>query len=243
MVEIIGLEKSFKKLKVLNGVDAHIEKGKVTAIIGPNGSGKTTTIKCILGLVIPDKGDILINKQSIRGDCNYRRQIGYMPQIAKFPDNLTLKELIAMIIDIRGNCDLNIRKDVIHHLGLEAYMTKALKTLSGGTKQKVNALIAFMFNPEILILDEPTVGLDPLSNRYLKERLIKEKENGKAIILTSHIMSEVEEIGDKVIFLLEGKKYVEGSIKELILETHTKNLESAIAKIMEETRHAQNPKV
>ncbi len=239
MVKVKDLYKSFGKLKVLKGINIELKKGRVTAILGPNGSGKTTLIKSILGLVIPDSGEIFVKGKSIKEDWHYRRYVGYMPQIAVFPENPTLKELINMLVDIRKEgFNPNIKKEFIEGFKLEQYMDKKLKTLSGGTKQKVSALITFMFDPEIFFLDEPTVGLDPVSSSFLKDRIRNQVEREKLVVLTSHIMSEVEELADDIIFLLEGVVYVQGPVKEIIEKSGEKNLERAIAKLMEKGYHA-----
>ncbi|WP_457642597.1 ABC transporter ATP-binding protein [Persephonella sp.] len=239
MVEIKNLYKRFGKNEVLKGISLTIKEGKVTAILGPNGSGKTTLIKSILGLVVPDMGSILVKGTNIKNNWIYRKYIGYVPQFAIFPENLTLNELINMLIDLRKDgYNPKIRKMFLEGFGLEKYLNKKLKTFSGGTKQKVNILIAFMFDPDIFILDEPTVGLDPVSSSFLKDRIFEEVKKGKLIILTSHIMSEVEEVADELIFLLEGKIYVRGTVREIIEKSGEKNLERAIAKLMEKGYHA-----
>ncbi|SNZ08641.1 Cu-processing system ATP-binding protein [Persephonella hydrogeniphila] len=239
MVKIKNLYKKFGKQEVLKGINLELKKGKVTAILGPNGSGKTTLIKSILGLVIPTDGEIYVKGENVRDNWSYRKYIGYMPQIAVFPENLTLKELINMLLDIRKEgYNPNIKDDFIKHFKLEEYMDKKLKNLSGGTKQKVSALITFMFDPEIYFLDEPTVGLDPISSSFLKDKIREQAERDRLVVLTSHIMSEVEELADDIVFLLEGVIHVQGSVKEIIQSSGEKNLERAIAKLMEKKYNA-----
>ncbi len=239
MVEVKNLYKKFGKQEVLKDINLSLDKGKVVAILGPNGSGKTTLIKSILGLVIPTSGEIYVKGEPVKKSWNYRRFIGYMPQIAVFPENLTLKELVNMLIDIRKeNFDKDIEKEFLDRFKLDVYMDKKLKNLSGGTKQKVSALITFMFNPEIFFLDEPTVGLDPVSSSFLKDKVKQQAEKGKLVVLTSHIMSEVEEMADEIVFLLEGKIYIQGTVKQIIEDSGEKNLERAIAKLMEKGYNA-----
>jgi len=239
MVEVKNLYKRFGKVDVLKNINLKLEKGKITAILGPNASGKTTLIKSILGLVIPTSGNIYVRGQNISKSYEYRKFIGYMPQVAIFPDNLTLAELINMLIDIREEgYNPNIKDDIINKFQLNQYMDKKLKTLSGGTKQKVSALITFMFDPEIFFLDEPTVGLDPVSSSYLKDIIRYQSEREKLVVLTSHIMSEVEEVADDIVFLLDGQIHVKGSVKEIIQNSGEKNLERAIAKLMEKKYNA-----
>jgi len=239
VVEVKNLYKRFGKQEVLKNINLSLDKGKVVAILGPNGSGKTTLIKSILGLVIPTSGEIYVKGEPVKKSWNYRRFIGYMPQIAVFPENLTLKELVNMLIDIRKeNFDKDIEQEFLDRFKLDVYMDKKLKNLSGGTKQKVSALITFMFNPEIFFLDEPTVGLDPVSSSFLKDKVKQQTEKGRLVVLTSHIMSEVEEMADEIVFLLEGKIYIQGTVKQIIEDSGEKNLERAIAKLMEKGYNA-----
>ena len=231
MIKLVDLEKSFKKLEVLKGVSFEIQQGAITAIIGPNGSGKSTIIKSILGLVKPDKGAIFVKGEKINGGSDYKKAIGYMPQSARFPENLKLIELIAMIKDLRHN-PAGTDEELFDLFSLKNELDKPLRTLSGGTRQKVNAYIAFLFGPDILILDEPTAGLDPISSSFLKDKIIQEKEKGKTIILTSHIMSELEELSEKIVFLLDGKICFDGSTEELKAGTGEHKLERSIAHIM-----------
>ncbi|MDO1448198.1 ABC transporter ATP-binding protein [Rhodocytophaga aerolata] len=229
MIEIKNIHKSFGKVEVLKGIDIRMEKGKIYAFLGPNGSGKTTLIKSILGLVQPDKGDILVGGENIRNNWHYKNQIGYMPQIARFPENLTMTELFRMTKDIRKS--VSNEEEYIRYFHLEDSRKKALKNLSGGMKQKVNAIQALMFNPDILIFDEPSAGLDPVSHIKLKDLILQEKSRGKTILLTTHILSEVEELADEVIFLLEGKIYFQGSVPELLYSQDETRLDRAIARI------------
>ncbi|MCA0152638.1 ABC transporter ATP-binding protein [Winogradskyella vincentii] len=230
MVEIKDLHKSFSKNNVLNGVDLNINKGGIFAVLGPNGSGKTTIIKSILGMVIPNKGSIKVFDSDIKKSSDYRHKIDYMPQIANFPSNLKVIELIKMIKDLRGATDKD--QMLIETFKLEPFLNKKLGTLSGGTKQKVNIVLTFMFDSPIIILDEPTTGLDPISLIRLKELIATEKQKGKAILITSHIMSFVEEVADEIVFILEGKIYFRGSIKALQEKTKEKDFEHAIANIL-----------
>lgn len=229
MIEISGLQKRFGKNQVLEGINLHIPGGGIYAILGPNGSGKTTLIKSILGMVIPNQGTITVMDKSVKNNWKYRNQINYLPQIANFPGNLKVRELIGMIKDLRqGECQ---EGHFISLFGLEPFLNKKLATLSGGTKQKVNILLTFMFNSPLIILDEPTTGLDPSALIALKELIKKEKKNGKTILVTTHIMQFVEEIADEIIYLLEGKIYFRGSIEALMKETKMQDFEHAIAAI------------
>jgi len=238
MIKIIDLHKKFGKLTVLDGLDLKIDKGGIFAVLGPNGSGKTTLIKCILGMVIPDKGEVLIQGESVLKKWDYRNNLNYLPQIANFPANLSVKELIKMVKNLRPKT--SNENDLIELFGLKPFLNKKLGNLSGGTKQKVNIVLTFMFDSDLLILDEPTTGLDPIALLYLKDLISKERDKGKTIIITTHIMSVVEELADEIVFLLDGKIYFKGSINDLKEQTAQNNLEYAIAKLISKQYENEN---
>jgi Cu-processing system ATP-binding protein len=231
MIEVKGIKKNFGKLEVLKGFDFSLSKGKITAILGPNGSGKTTFIKSILGLAIPSGGEIRFEERSIDKDWEYRKYIGYLPQIARFPENLKVKELFKLIEDVRGASGNS--EELIDLFDLEEFMNKRLRQLSGGTRQKVNLVLTFMFDCPVYILDEPTSGLDPIALIRLKDLIKEKKAQGKTFLVTTHIMNLVEEIGDELIFLLEGKVYFRGTYTEMLEAEKEENLERAIANILE----------
>jgi Cu-processing system ATP-binding protein len=231
MIRIRGLRKQFGQAVVLRDVDLDVPAGRVTAILGPNGAGKTTLMKSCLGLVRPDAGEISINGVVLDGGADYRRDIGYMPQIPRYPENLSVREILAMIRDLRGEKGA-LDTELVDVFGLEAHIDKPFRALSGGNRQRVSAAIAFMFRPQLLFLDEPTAGLDPVASSTLKDRIAREKADGRTIVLTSHIMSEVEELADGVIYLLDGRIDFERSVTELMDGTGEATLERAIARMM-----------
>lgn len=233
MISIKKLRKDFGPRTVLNGLDLEIPAGQATGIVGPNGSGKTTTIKALLGLVKPTFGDIYVDGQSIDGEWEYRNKIGYMPQVARYPENMTIGELFQFIKSMRGS-DTDRDQELLAYFDLEQEVDKRMRTLSGGMRQKVGAILAMMFDPEILIFDEPTAGLDPKSSVQFKKLLHQEKEKGKTVLLTSHIMSEIEELTDHLIFIVEGKIRYDGPMHELLKSQKEQRLEGAVAKMMEE---------
>jgi len=237
MIEIKDLHKKYGKNEVLKGINLDINNQGVFAVLGPNGSGKTTLIKCILGMVMPTSGEIKIQGKDIRNKWKYRDSIGYLPQIANFPENLRVDELLKMIKDLRQKPDYD-PTPYINRLGLQPHLTKRLSNLSGGTKQKVNLTLTFLFDSPFIVLDEPTTGLDPAALIILREMIEEEKQKGKIIILTSHIMNFVEEISDEIVFLLEGKVYFRGSGEDLKKQTGQENLEFAIANLLKKTEYA-----
>ena len=235
MIIIEHISKRFNKLQVLNNINLSCNKGECIALIGPNGCGKTTLIKCILGMVIPNEGSIKVNGETISNSFLYRKNIGYMPQIGRYPENMTIGQIFEMIKEIRQSTE-PLDENLLVQFQLHQLFDKRMSTLSGGTTQKVNAALAFMFNPDILILDEPTAGLDPLSAELLKVKIKNEKDKGKLIIISSHILADLEEITTHVVYLIDGELEFFKSMESLIKETGTQNLSKAIAKIMTEIK-------
>jgi Cu-processing system ATP-binding protein len=231
MIRVENLSKRFGKLHALNAMDLRIRGGLVTAVLGPNGAGKTTLIKSILGLVKPDSGSILLDEAPIDAAGKYRERIGYMPQIPRYPENLKVREILHMIKDLRGRFD-DLDEELVELFELEKQFEKPFKTLSGGNRQRVSASLAFLFRPDILFLDEPTAGLDPVASSTLKDKILRERRAGKTFVLTSHVMSEVEELADVVIYLLDGSVYFEDTVRALLDRTGESTLERAMARMM-----------
>ena len=231
MIRIENINKQFRKLQALIDINVHFSKGQVISLIGPNGSGKTTLIKSILGLVKPDSGKIFFNNIAINESVAYRKDIGYMPQIGRYPDNMKVGQLFSMIKNIRSE-EKKFDEELFYKFKLDTLTDKSMRSLSGGTRQKVSAALAFLFDPEILILDEPTAGLDPLSSEILKEKIITEKEKGKLILITSHILSDLEELTTDVLYLQDGRTIFFKPLADIKQETGEEKLSKAIASIM-----------
>jgi Cu-processing system ATP-binding protein len=236
MIRIENLKKRFKKLQALDDISALFCDGQVVSLIGPNGSGKTTLIKSILGMVKADSGSVFVNGKKINGDPSYKTAIGYMPQIGRYPDNMKVGQLFNMMKNIRKAQEHELDTDLLVKFNLVSIFEKPMRTLSGGTRQKVSAALAFYFNPHILILDEPTAGLDPLSSEILKEKIIREKKKDKLILITSHILSDLDELTTHVMYLQEGKMIFLKEIGELKKDTGEEKLGKAIARIMKEEK-------
>ena len=233
MIQVKNIDKRFRKLHALNSVNLEFTKGQVVSLIGPNGSGKTTLIKSILGLVKPDSGSILFNDVAISEDVSYRRHIGYMPQIGRYPDNMKIGQLFGMIRNLRST-EQKVDEELYYQYKLDTILDKSMRSLSGGTRQKVSAALAFLFDPEVLILDESTAGLDPLSTEILKEKILSEKAKGKLILITSHVLSDLEELTTDVVYLQEGKVLFNKPLAELQAETGEDKLSKAIATLMKQ---------
>lgn len=231
MIEIKNISKQFAKLKVLKKVNLNLKNGECIALIGPNGCGKTTLIKCILGMVLPDEGEILFDNKSIKNDTKYRSHIGYMPQIGRYPENMTIGQMIDMIKGIRKS-NWHLDEELFTLFDIDKMQNKRMRTLSGGTTQKVSALLAFLFNPQVLILDEPTAGLDPIASEILKEKIVKARNDGKLILITSHLLSELESIVSQVIFMQEGNVVLHKTVSDLKAATGHNTIARSIVHLL-----------
>jgi len=231
MIIANNITKHFGKLKALDDVSTTCNKGECIALIGPNGSGKTTLIKAILGMVMPDSGFITFKEQNILHHWQYREKIGYMPQIGRYPDNMTIGQVLGMMKDIR-NRNTELDEDLVKSFSIQHILHKRMRTLSGGTRQKISAALAFLFDPVVLILDEPTAGLDPVASEQLKEKIISEKKKGKLVLITSHVLSELDDLVTRIIYMQEGKLMFHKSIEDLKIDTGQEKLSKAIAWVM-----------
>ncbi|CAM4114631.1 ABC transporter ATP-binding protein [Cytophagaceae bacterium 50C-KIRBA] len=225
------ISKRFGNQQVLNDVHITCRPGACIALIGPNGSGKTTLIKSILQMVIPDTGKVLFQGEDIAGQWSYRGKIGFMPQMTRYPENMSVGEVMSMMIDIRKD-QKDLDEELIEQYHLKEIYPKRMGTLSGGMRQKVGACLAFLFQPDILILDEPTAGLDPLSSEILKQKILKEKAKGKSTIISSHVLSELDEMITEVIYMQDGQVLFQKTLEDLQQETQEVKLSKMIAKII-----------
>ena len=231
MIRVHELSKRFGAVRVLAGIDVAIRRGVVTALVGPNGSGKTTLIKTILGLVHQDSGAIELDGVVLNGGDRGLARIGYMPQTPTFPRHLTGRELLAMLAGLRGFSAAPDTR-LLDDLRLGDALDRPFGVLSGGTKQKLNAVVAFAFRPELLILDEPTAGLDPVSSAIVKDRILEESAAGRTVLVTSHVMTELEELARDVVCLVDGQVAFAGGVDALMRDTRQQNLERAVAHVM-----------
>lgn len=243
MIRVSGLRKTYGRVTALHGLDAHLRAGRVTAIVGPNGSGKTTLIKALLGLVRPDAGELRIDDEPVGDDPGYRGRIGYMPQEPAFPENLRVAELVEMLDELRGGAGdprsaddrLAARGDggLAGRLGVPELADRRVGGLSGGMRQKVSAALAFRYEPALLVLDEPTAGLDPIARTILKDAVRDARGEGRTVLITSHILTELEDLADDLLFLVDGRARFSGEVRELLERTGARRLERAVVRLME----------
>ena len=232
VIEATGITKRYGRSPVLRGIDLAVKGGRVTAILGPNGAGKSTLIRLLLGLARPDAGSVSVGGTVVGSDPSYRAAIGYMPQHPRFPENLSGREVVRLLRELRGHA-VPEDDELFGAFDLAGELDKPVRALSGGTKQKLNAAVAFMFRPKLLILDEPTAGLDPVASRVLKDRILRARQAGVTVVLVSHVLSELEDLADDVIFLLDGSVEFQGSLRRLKEITGEGRLERAVACLMQ----------
>jgi Cu-processing system ATP-binding protein len=233
-IELVALKKRFGGLEVLRGIELTLASGRITAIVGPNAAGKTTLIKTILGLVRLGRleGEVRIDGEPVNGSFRYRDRIGYMPQAARFPEQLTGREILGILQALRGHpADVDLA--LVEQLSLHRHLDKRVGQLSGGTRQKLNAVVALMFRPSTLILDEPTAGLDPRASAIFKDKVRRAVIGGATVVLTSHIVSELEDLAQDIVFLVEGRVEYHGSVADLVTMAGESKLERVLARMLE----------
>lgn len=230
-IEAVGLRKQFGRLAVLQGIDLEIPPGSVTAIVGPNAAGKSTFIKSVLGLVHPDGGRLRVLGADPRDGDSYRARVGYMPQAARFPENLTGHEVLRLLSGLRGHPDDQDR-ELIDTFALDGQLHKPIRTLSGGTRQKLNAVVAFLFRPALVILDEPTAGLGPRRQRPAQRQ--GSGGGGRGYHGAAHLASDGRGrgVGRSDRFSTEGRIRFHGTVEELRGLTGEAKLERAVARLM-----------
>lgn len=239
MIEIKALTKKFGTFTALNDINLDLKQGRSVALIGPNGCGKTTLIKCIIGLNVVGKGKVFVNGNDVSLNYHYREHIGYMPQIGHYPENMTIGQTITLIRNTRKLKIENLDTELLEAFELEKMSDKKMGTLSGGTMQKVSAVLAFMFAPQVVILDEPTAGLDPIAAEILKNKIIKERNNGKLILITSHLLSELDDLVNEIIFMNEGEIIVHQSVQDLLKENQTEKISDAVVHVLKQMKEEQ----
>lgn len=241
MLEAQRLSKSFGRLRALDELTATMRRGQSVALIGPNGAGKTTLLKCVLGLVRPDRGTLTLDGASLLDSPAPRRRIGYMPQIGRFPDHLRVGQLFEMMREIRRGTHERTDEDLISALGVDRLAQKTARTLSGGMRQKLSACLAFLFDPDVLVLDEPTAGLDPVSVEILKEKVRSARERGRLILVTSHILSDLDEIATDVLYLIDGRMQLYRTVAELKAESGESRLDRVVARLARAATETRPP--
>ncbi len=215
MIVIEGLTKYYGKVKGVEEINLEITEGEIMAFLGPNGAGKTTTIKSILGLIKPTRGKVFVRGMEVRGnDKNVKKLIGYLPQRISFPENMTGYEIMSFFSKFRDVRRERI-EEILSHVGLLEDSRRKVTEYSGGMIQRLGIAITLLADPPILILDEPTISLDPEGAHQVKRLIFELNKKGKTIILSTHILSDVEELATRIAIFHKGHLIAVDSILKL----------------------------
>jgi ABC-2 type transport system ATP-binding protein len=213
VLRVEGLVKHYGKIEAVRGIDLEIGRGEVYGFLGPNGAGKSTTIRCLLGLLRPTAGAIRVFGLDATADgVEIRRRVAYAPGELRLPERLTGAQFVSSISALRGGLDAARRDELAERLQLD--LERPMRDLSSGNRRKVALLLAFLANAELLVLDEPTGGLDPLMQREFLDLVREARAAGATIFLSSHVLSEVQRVADRVAVLREGTVVASGTMAE-----------------------------
>ena len=219
MLQVEALKKSYGNLVAVNGVSLTAGAGEIIGLLGPNGAGKTTTVSMIAGLLRPDSGSVRIEGRPLEGDTDpIKRRIGLVPQDVALFDELTAQsnlELFAALYDLDGQAARRAIGEALELVGLADRATERVRNYSGGMKRRLNLAAALLHDPQILLLDEPTVGVDPQSRNAIFDNLEVLKKRGKTLVYTTHYMEEVERLCDRVVIIDHGQVVADDTLQGL----------------------------
>jgi ABC-2 type transport system ATP-binding protein len=221
-LEVSGLTKVYRKslgmksFTAVNSISFRVDPGEIMGFLGPNGAGKTTTIKCMLGLLKPSGGSVTL--WGLRPACRrVRSRIGYVPENPDYEDSFTPMEFLGMFASMRG---LKTGKPqmsaLLDRVGLKGWGTTRIRNFSKGMRQRLSLALALQSSPDMLIMDEPTGGLDPIARKEFRDIILEERARGASIFLSSHLLSEVETVCDRAVILFRGRNVREGSLADLL---------------------------
>jgi ABC-2 type transport system ATP-binding protein len=209
VLEIRNVRKTYGSLVAVDDVSFTVEPGRLIGLLGPNGAGKTTTVSMIAGLISPERGEVLVGGKPLRGDTDpLKRKIGLVPQDLALYDDLSARENLryfGALYGLSGSALESAMSSVMTLVGLADRVRDRVKTFSGGMKRRLNLAAGLLHDPEILLLDEPTVGVDPHSRNAIFDNLEELKRRGKALLYTTHYMEEVERLADRIVIIDNGK--------------------------------------
>jgi len=223
LIEVSGLRKQFtssfgkKKITALDGIDFQVREGELFGLLGPNGAGKTTTVKILLGLTYATSGEATVCGRSVR-DPESRRRVGYLPEGHKIPNYLTARQALSIFGRMSGMSSSLIAQRIpllLDQVRMTDWADVRIKKFSKGMTQRLGLACAMVHAPQVLLLDEPTDGVDPVGRREIRDILRAEADRGTAVLLNSHLLSEIERTCDQVAVLRDGKVAAFGSVKDL----------------------------
>ncbi len=215
MISVQHLTKRFGKFTAVDGVSLEIKEGEIFAFLGPNGSGKTTTMKSLVGLVKPTSGKILVNGIDVQmHPKEAKTAVSYLPQRVIFPENLTAREIVRFFARLRGVPQTKA-DEVLEKARFNGFSDKPVSEFSGGMIQRLGLAVISLPNAQILLLDEPTASLDPQGVKRFREFVLEQKEQGKTIVFSTHMLAEAEQLADRVGIFVGGKLVAQESVESL----------------------------
>ncbi|WP_333953659.1 ABC transporter ATP-binding protein [Clostridioides difficile] len=221
IVEFKGVNKSYGTKNVLKNIDLNIPKGKIVGLLGPNGSGKSTMIKLMNGLLQPDNGGIMIN--GMKPSIETKKIVSYLPERTYLNDWMKVSDLLKFFYDFYSDFDVRRANEMIKSLDID--VNEKLKTMSKGTKEKVQLILVMSRNASIYILDEPIGGVDPAARSYILKTILKNYSEDSTLLIATHLISEIENICDEVIFISKGEIVLQGDV-EAIREEKGKSIDA-----------------
>ena len=230
IVEARGLRKAYGPVQAVDGLDLKVEEGEIYGLLGPNGSGKTTTILILLGLTEPSSGEVrVVGYNPTREPLKVKRQVGYLPENVGFYDDLTARENLRYIARLNGIPDRDSKKrieEVLKQVGLAEVADRPVRTYSRGMRQRLGIADVLVKQPRLAILDEPTTGIDPEGASQILDMIVRMRdERGMTILLSSHLLHQVQRVCDRVGIMHRGKLVAEGTVDELGARTSGEGLE------------------
>ena len=220
MLEVHAVEKAYGPRKAVDGVSLTLRPGEILGLLGPNGAGKTTTVAMIMGLIAPDAGEVRIHGRALQGDADpLKAQLGLVPQDLALYEDSSARENLALfgaLYGLSGQALAEATERVLGVVGLRDRAQEPVSAFSGGMKRRLNLAVALLHDPALLILDEPTVGVDPQSRAAIFEALEALRASGKALLYTTHYMEEAERLCDRIVIMDHGRVLAEDTVKGLL---------------------------
>ncbi|MGQ9879308.1 MAG: ABC transporter ATP-binding protein [Armatimonadota bacterium] len=245
MLEVTNLHKSFRKVQAVNGLSLHVQAGEIVGLLGPNGAGKTTTLRCICGILRPDAGQIVVGGYDLaKQEREAKRLIAFIPEVPNPYELLTVREHIQFIAMCYGTMDAFHERieELLSRFDLKEKEHALVATLSKGMKQKLAVACAFVHNAKVFLCDEPLIGIDPKGQHELKSELQRLRDEGCAILVSTHQLDTAERLCDRVIIMQSGRKLAGGTLAQLQAQAQMvdSTLEQVFLRLTEEAENAGN---